>query len=157
MITRYSVDTSALIQPWRDVYPPRRFKGFWQRYTSLFDSGQAVAVDEVLRELRKKDGDDLLAWVKERPSAMFVALEPDIQRATTQALDLCRRMVGSHKGYNVADPFVIGLAIARELTVVTFETPSGGLKRPRIPDVCKELHVPCVDMIGLLDAEDWEV
>ncbi|MFG2738649.1 DUF4411 family protein [Streptomyces chartreusis] len=150
----YSLDTSALITPWRDTYPPRRFKGFWERYEELIDSGRAFAVDEVAIELKRRD-DELAEWIKLHPS-LFVPLEADIQLATIEALRLCERMVGNIRGRNGADPFVIGLAKARGLTVVTMEKATNSLKRPKIPDVCNEMGVPCIDVIGLMDREQWE-
>lgn len=150
----YSLDASALIVPWRDQYPPRIFKGFWERYDEMIIAGQAVAVDEVYKEIEKKD-DDLKEWVRDR-LRMFVALEEDIQLAVTEVLTLSERMVGSQKGRNAADPWVIALAKVRGLTVVTMERASGNLNRPKIPDVCDTLSVPCIDVIGLVDKEGWQ-
>lgn len=155
LLARYSIDTSALIQPWRDLLPPRRFPSFWHRYAGLFDSGEAIAVDEVNLELKRREGDDLLRWVGDRPSTMFVALDTDIQQAVLDLLSQSERLIGSHKGHNAADPWVIALAMARDLTVVTCELPSGGARRPKIPDVCELVGVAWINIVGLCDAENW--
>ncbi|HEY5528413.1 MAG TPA: DUF4411 family protein [Thermoleophilia bacterium] len=157
LLARYSIDTSALISPWRDSLPPRRFKTFWKEYTNLFDSGQAIAVDEVHLELRKREGDDLLEWVKHRPASMFVALDSDIQMAALELLEKSDKLLGTHKGRNAADPWVIALAMARGLAVVTCELPSGTDRRPKIPDVCDALGIPWLGIVDLCDAEHWDL
>ena len=156
LLARYSIDTSALISPWRDSLPPRRFKTFWKEYTGLFDSGQAIAVDEVHLELCKRDGDELLQWVNDRPTSMFVALETDIQQAALKLLETNGGLLGTHKGHNAADPWVIALAMARGLSVVTCELPSGS-RRPKIPDVCEAQGVPWLSIVDLCDAEGWSL
>jgi hypothetical protein len=56
----------------------------------------------------------------------------------------------------VADPFVIGLAIANKSAVVTEETLSGNLMKPRIPDVCNSLGVRCTNLAGFLREQAWQ-
>ena len=57
---------------------------------------------------------------------------------------------------NGADPFVIGLAIARGGSVVTQETPRTIIK-PRIPDVCEALEVPCMTLPEFVDSQGWQL
>lgn len=150
----YSLDTSALMVPWNDHYQRRVFGGFWDRYEALIDCGEAVAVEEVLLEIEKRD-DDLREWARAR-RGMFLPLTADVQRALSDVLAFSQRMVGTQKGRNAADPWVIALARARGLTVVTMERANGNLTRPKIPDVCAALQVPCIDVLGLAVAEGWK-
>lgn len=69
----YSVDTSALGDAWVRYYPPDVFHTLWKRLDGLVAKGRLLAIDEVQRELEKKD-DELLKWVAERP-AMIVPLD----------------------------------------------------------------------------------
>jgi hypothetical protein len=57
-------------------------------------------------------------------------------------------MTGNGGSRNLADPFVIGLAHARGGIVVTEESMSGSLARPRIPDVCAAMNSQCVGLSG---------
>jgi len=149
----YSLDTSALMQPWNDTYPREVFGTFWDRYHDLVVSGDAVAIDEVLTEIEKRD-DDLCKWVKSHPG-MFVPAEKDIQLALIKVLAHSERMVGSQKGRNAADPWVVALALARGFTVVTMELSSGNPTKPKIPDVCAALGVRCISVIGLAQEQRW--
>jgi hypothetical protein len=57
---RYSLDTSGILDGWRH-YPPDIFPPVWERFDTLITSGDARASDEVLRELKKKEGDETYA------------------------------------------------------------------------------------------------
>jgi sugar phosphate isomerase/epimerase len=55
-----------------------------------------------------------------------------------------------------ADPWVISLAAARGLTVVTFETPGrASSPEPKIPKACAKLGVPSVDIMGFMASLGW--
>ena len=51
------------------------------------------------------------------------------------------------------DPFVIALAMVNQGTVVTEENATGNIAKPRIPDVCDALGVPCLTLIGYIEAQ----
>ena len=40
-------------------------------------------------------------------------------------------------------------------TVVTEETARGNLTSPRIPDVCGDLGVPCLNLMEYIEAQGW--
>ncbi len=52
-----------------------------------------------------------------------------------------------------ADPFVIALAKVGRYTVITEETGIGSLGK--IPGVCNAMKVECINLMQLIDAEDW--
>lgn len=150
----YSVDTSALMDMWARYYPPDVFGTLWQRLDGLVQEGRFLVIDEVLRELEKKD-DALHKWVKARP-AMVVPLDVSIQRRATQIINLFPTLAqsgGVMRGR--ADPFVIALAQERGLTVVTAENEKPS--KPKIPDACKALGIPCTTLVKLFRAEGWQV
>lgn len=61
--------------------------------------------------------------------------------------------------YEEADAYVIALARQRGGIVVTQETAAAEKNRPRrthfIPDVCRELGIPCISLLGLMRKEGW--
>ena len=63
--------------------------------------------------------------------------------------------------YEEADAYVIALARLRDGIVVTQETPAAEKNRPRrthfIPDVCRELGLPCISLLGLMRREKWSM
>lgn len=61
--------------------------------------------------------------------------------------------------FEEADAYVIALAKLREGIVVTQETPAAEKRNPRrthfIPDVCRDLGIPCINLLGLMRREGW--
>jgi hypothetical protein len=148
----YCIDTSALIAAWSERYPVRRIPGFWQRLDDLIQRNRLVGPEEVRIEIKKK-ADGLYAWVNER-KAMFLELEEPIQQQAKGLLAEFPWLLKNTPGKSPADPFVIALAVERKLTVVTEESP-GNARKPQIPYVCEAKGIKCIDLLGLLEAEDW--
>ena len=149
----YSFDTSAILNGRRDQLPPSVFSGLWQRIEAMIAEGGIRAVDVVRDELGKRD-DDANGWARAQ-TGLFVPLDQDIQLATRRILQTYPKMMGTGGGRTGADPFVIGLALARTGTVVTDETFSGNLDKPRIPDVCKAVSVPCMNLVTFVETQNW--
>jgi hypothetical protein len=149
----YSFDTSSLLNGRRDLLPPNVFGSVWQQIEVAIVDGEVRAIDVVRDELSKRD-DEVLQWVKTQ-HGLFVPLDEGVQRATTDVLDAHPKLMGHGGGRNEADPFVIALAITTGATVVTEETKSGNLAKPRIPDVCGALGVPCCGLIGFLQQQGY--
>lgn len=153
--TVYSIDTSCLVHGWRRAYPPKRFPGLWAQIDTLIDDGRLIGSIEVYNELEKKD-DDIFAWAKERKGALFREIDDDVQGAVVHIMATYPKLVDTGKGKSGADPFVIAQALACNpaLTVITQEQ-GGSEGKPRIPFVCQAEGVPCIDLLTLIDAEDW--
>lgn len=47
---------------------------------------------------------------------------------------------------NVADPFLVAKAMKYGYTVVTYEISANGGRKIKIPDVCKEFGVKCINI-----------
>lgn len=151
----YSIDTSCLVHGWRRAYPPKRFSGLWARIDDLIGEGRLVASIEVYNELEKKD-DEIFAWAKERKEALFREIDDDVQGAVVHIMATYPKLVDTGKGKSGGDPFVIAQALAGDpvLTVVSQEK-GGTADKPRIPFVCQAEGVPCIDLLELIEAEDW--
>jgi hypothetical protein len=149
----YSFDTSALMDGWVRSYPPDVWPSLWHRVEQLAAEGSVVVTEEVFRELGKK-ADDLHEWVKARPS-MIVAVDADHIARVKSYLSRWPRLVDSKKNRSGADPFVIALAEQRNIAVVTGENATGSLIRPRIPDVCDQIHVRHTTFLGMVREQGW--
>lgn len=122
----------------------------------MIEAGEILAVDEVKHEIRRKD-DEVAAWVRTQ-RGLFVPLEHDIQQATKEVLAACPRLMAQHgASRNSADPFVVGLALARGGTVVTQESVANSARRPKIPDACIAVGVPWMTLPEFVDAQGWQV
>lgn len=61
--------------------------------------------------------------------------------------------------HDEADRYIIALAKLHGWAVVTHETPAHSMKHAVrthfIPDVCRGLGVPCIDLLELMRREKW--
>lgn len=149
----YSFDTSAILNGRRDLFRPTVFQTLWAQIEDAIAAGQIRSVDEVQRELARRD-DDARQWA-DAQTDLFVPLELPIQQSAKQILSVHPRLVGQGGRRSAADPFVIALAMVRNGTVVTEETARGNLTSPRIPDVCADLGVPCLNLMEYIEAQGW--
>jgi len=149
----YSIDSSGILDLFR-YYPPDVFPTIWTQMDSAASGEIVFAIDEVYRELEKKD-DVAFQWVKAH-RMMVVALDTEIQQRVTTILAAHPRLIDTRKNRSSGDPFVVGLAQSRGLTVVTGERASGVIGKPNIPDVCGVLGIPCMDVLSMFRNEGWK-
>jgi hypothetical protein len=149
----YSLDSSGVLDLFR-IYPPDVFPTIWTQMESAARDGIVFAIDEVYRELEKKD-DAAFQWLKAR-RAMIVALDTEIQQRVAAILTAHPRLVDTRKNRSSGDPFVIGLAQARGLKVVSGERASGVIAKPNIPDVCAALGIDCINVLSMFRNEGWK-
>ena len=152
-MTFYSLDTSSPLNGRRDLLPPGTFVTLWDNIELMIAVGDIQCVDEVRNELAKRD-DVIHDWAKSQPE-LFVPLAADVQLAARDVLSVHPRLVGVGGGRNTADPFVIALARARNGVVVTEETLSGNISKPRIPDVCGAMGVPWLNLVRFVQEQGW--
>ena len=147
----YCLDTSALIHAAVRAYPMDVFGSFWTRLECLIDEGRAIARKEVEKEIKKQD-DELRDRCKGR-SSLFVAPEVEIQQTMSAVAQQFPSLVNQTKLRGLADPWVVATAQTMEATVVTQE----GSKptKPKIPDACRALGIPCLNLLDFIRAEGW--
>lgn len=153
MTVSYVFDTSALIKAWVEQYPPDTFPALWDNMAGLVADGRLKAPDEVLAELKKQD-DGLHGWVSAREEQMIVATTRDLLLEVTAILADHQHLVKTGPGRGRADPFVIALAAQHGCPVVTQEK-GGSNTKPRIPYVCEQRGVVCINVLAVLRAEGW--
>lgn len=151
---KYCIDTSALLHGWVRTYPPDILPPFWERMGELIDEGIIVAPMDVLIELEKKEGDTLHQWCKERDH-MFLEID-GFQDKITEIMAKYPRLVDTRKNKSGADPMVIALAMSNNpgLCVVT-EEKGGSEERPKMPYVCDEEDVRCINLLQMIRDLKW--
>lgn len=151
MATTYCIDTSSLISAWYERYKPNRFPKLWDQLDQLVIEGRLVSSLLVLAECEKRSP-ELAVWLGERAS-MFLPPDPVIQERVKHVTNTYSGLVMSGKEKFAADPFVIATAEVRGFTVITEEKGIETLKK--IPGVCRDMGLPCINLVTLFDEEDW--
>jgi NAD(P)H-hydrate repair Nnr-like enzyme with NAD(P)H-hydrate epimerase domain len=119
----------------------------------MVNSGTIRCVDLVRDELSARE-DEVCTWAKAQLD-LFVTLTPDVQRAVREVLTQHQRIIGVGSGRSGADPFVIALAVVNRGVVVTEETASRNLTKPKIPDVCDAMGVRHLTLLGFVQEQGW--
>jgi hypothetical protein len=138
-------------------YPTDVFTGLIANINALIAAGRFLAPALVKEEIGAVGTAELIDWTENHsgvfvPNASVLAETLAIQNQFTGLLD-------PKAAYEEADAYVIALAKMRNGIVVTQETPAAEKRNPRrthfIPDVCRELGIPCISLLGLIRREGW--
>ena len=152
MTTVYCIDTSALIAAWYERYKPNRFPKLWDEFDALIKASRLVSSSLVLRECSKQRSEELHDWLQPRTS-MFQVPDETVQGQVDHIVNTYTGLVSAGKEKFQADPFVIAQSKVGGYTVITEET--GPTSLAKIPGVCNAMKVDCINLMQLIDAEDW--
>lgn len=155
----YSLDTSVFMDWQARYYPLDLFPSLETKFTELIAAGPGRAVQLVREELDAVGTPGLRAWAKNH-SGLFVPIDPAVQAAGA-AIEASYPDLMDPKGlHESADAYVIALAQTSGGTVVSQETSASEKKSHKrthfIPDVCRDLGVPCINLLGLMRREGWK-
>lgn len=143
----YSFDSSAFINPFRRYYPQDLFPKFWDAVAERIASGEIIASEVVRDEIDEKD-DQLKTWVRGQ-SGLFMQVDEKQQDEVAKILGRFPNWVDIESSKNNADPFVIALAKANGLVVVSDEI-NGSEQNPKIPFVCRQVGVSHLRVIEFI-------
>lgn len=153
----YSVDTSSLMDWQARYYPADVFAGLRAQIDALGELGRFLAVALVEDEVRAVGTADMANWLEDRKNIIVPTAEVLMEAQLIQ-----NRFTGLRDPkaeFEEADSYVIALAKNRNGIVVTQETPAAEKRNPKrthfIPDVCRELGIPCISFLGLIRREGW--
>jgi len=154
----YVVDTNIFMDWQVRYYPTDIFNSLLKSLETLIAGERFVAPALVHEELDKVGTDELSKWAMEHPGIWVKNAE-----ILGEAVAIQGRFPGlldPKAEYEEADAYVIALAIKRNGIVVTSETPAAEKRKPKrefyIPDVCREIGVPCINLLGLMHREKWQ-
>lgn len=146
----YVIDTCSLIAM-AETYPKDVFPGVWDKIDELIDQGIIVSVEDVHEELASKD-DDVYQWANVRIQ-IFKDLDDSVQQSAIEILQTHSNLLDLKNNKSSADPFLIATARVYGGVVVTEEDFSGGHHRSKIPDVCRDYGIQCIDLLKMLRKE----
>lgn len=158
---KYSIDTNVIVSFLHDSdsehYPADVFMPQWECLERAMKDGRVVAARRVETELEKwqKKAQPLEVWLQSH-RYLFRDIVSDAQ------LDGAKRIVNAYPAYGLdknrlGDLEVMTLAMAQKLFVVSLEqrAEQHSRKRPKIPNVCQEFGIGCVNLAGFLREEGF--
>ena len=159
----YLLDANVLIAAANGLFQLDRVPQFWSWLEDMGHQGRVAVPVEIWEEF--KDGNDLLAaWARsgDMKDALLLVEEADPGLvgevvSVGYAADLSDTEIAEVG----RDPFLIAYAYSRpdERVVVTGEVSRPGRQRGRrkVPDVCSDLGVECMDLVGLINTLDFRI
>ena len=154
-MTRYSIDTSALIDGLERYYPAKHFPKLWELVDELVDDGRFLISEEVWREAQSKDA-TVKDWCNDPRKSRDSCKVP-----TNDAIGaVAGEIMAQHPSWvtqgqkNGADPFVIAVGEVLSAQVISGER-NGGPSKPKIPYVCKQRGLPYGRFIDINITEGW--
>jgi hypothetical protein len=153
----YAVDSSSLMDWQGRHFPTDVFPGLVEKVEGLIVAERFIAPALVKEEVGAVGTAGLIEWTEDH-AAIFVPTGEVI----AEALTIQNQFTGLRNPraeYEEADAYVIALAKMRNGIVVTQETPAAEKRNPKrthfIPDVCRELGISCISLLGLMRREGW--
>lgn len=148
----YSMDASSLIEAYHS-YPFDIFPSLWSKLEELIKNDR-LKMFELVFDNEVKD-EEIKEWCKEKELDSYIRVTTD-QVDQNKAQKLMPILVNPDTGESGGDPWVI--ALAQDLLngiVVTQEKLSRNKDKPKIPNVCRDLDIECIDILGLMRKEKW--
>lgn len=158
---KYCIDTSALIGAWHEVFPRDLFEPLWEVLEDMCNRHGIISVENVMDELREREGDKLVEWAEQFDSLSY-PLDDELQPIVTRVMDTCSSdprtgLVNPKKLKSDGDPFVIALALKHGITVVSQEQQQiGPNDRIKIPQACTRMGVRHMSLFEMARAERWK-
>jgi len=161
----YIIDTSSLIDL-NIRYPIDVFPSLWKKVEELISKGFLISHREVLKEICNQD-DLLKKWALQQKN-FFRDITPKQAQIAKQILKKYPSMAKPKNEYGAADPFVIALAVEmgipgaqqelfktiKKRLIVTQEKLRG--LKVKIPLVCQDFNIECIDIIEMYRIEGWK-
>ncbi|MBE0469894.1 MAG: DUF4411 family protein [Methyloprofundus sp.] len=151
---RFLLDANTYIQAKNQYYGMDICPAYWDWLDLKFELGELASIEMVGIEL-KAGNDELAQWARDRPHH-FISNddEPTQQVFTTivQSLMAGDYNAGSRDNFIAkADPWIIAKASVLGATVVSHESRlEPTTKKVKVPNVCEEFGVTCINTFELL-------
>ena len=149
-------DADAFMTPWKAIYPIEIFPTLWSEVASRKD--RIVFLKPIYNEI-EPGGGGLKDWLESNHFSPTDANSTDVSMLSVDLEREYRAGASSQvsqpsKGVSVNDLRLIAYAKVHEKTVVTLEARQTELpkekRKYRIPAVCEEKGVPCINFVEML-------
>lgn len=157
----YIVDSNFFIQAHRAYYPLDVITSFWSKISQLSAQEKIKSIDKVKIEIYDNSSheDELKAWCQNHlPNEFFLNTAGSIgnyaqiaQWASSMSHHYYKNAIDDFLATNLADPWLVALAMGQQITIVTYEKSEPNIKRKiKIPEVCNQFGVRYINTIDML-------
>lgn len=168
MRTIFLLDANAFLTPSKNYYNFDLAPSYWEKLNQLATDGRIKTIDKINDEICVRDKenkkDDLQIWFENEFKGEVVQTKD--QKIVNEYQKVIQYLYNTPKyskkaflewgsNHELADPWLIATAKVKNWSIVTLEIKkhyNGGtpLKNAKIPNVCEDLHVDCVDVFSMM-------
>ncbi len=146
---KYIIDTCAILSQKEDrQYRRRIYEKLWKNIDNLVKESVIVTCSEIFEEI---SDEPIQKWLKDC-NCTILQIDELIQKNVTTVVTSNPQLIDFKQLKSSGDAFLIATAMKYSLTVITEENKDSNKK---IPYVCKNLGVPCVNILELCELEQW--
>lgn len=146
---KYIIDTCAILSQKEDrAYRRNVFKDLWKNIDTMVKEHIIVTCSEIFEEIGDKD---IKKWIQEC-NCKIIPINEIVQKNVRKVVTSNPQLINFKQIKSSGDAFLIATAMQYSLTVITEENKDSNKK---IPYVCENLGVPCVNIIELCELEKW--
>ena len=147
--TIYIIDTSSILSQKDTELHRRKINKTLRKYIDeLIKQKRIVTCSEIMEEVKDKD---IKKWYVGL-NGEILPIDDEVQTNVKKVVTSNPQLVDFKENKSSGDAFLIATTMKYGYTVITEENKT---KQKKIPFVCKNLNVPCVDIIGLCEQEGW--
>jgi predicted nucleic acid-binding protein len=147
---KYVMDASSFIsQKDGEPHNKRTFKTLWQNIERLISEGVIITCSEIANELNDPE---VSSWLNALHCTV-IPIDDEIQENVIQVVTTNPKLINIGENKSSGDPFLIATAMKYGITVITEERKNSPKK---IPQVCANMGINCIDINGLCLREGWE-
>ncbi len=170
MSGNYCIDANVFLTTWYISYPPHILGPLWDSITEskdsieiikpVFDEIEPISAQDIKQSIDKKKGKYPLRMWLESVGFPIPVIDDDVNHLSL-LLEREYEVSPLTKGANQIDITLIAYAKVYNNIVVTLEAPQpnkpGKKSNYKIPLICKEKDVKCVDFIKMLNELDISI
>lgn len=148
---RYIIDTNSILAQ-KEGEPYRRnvFRTLWSNIEKLITEKSLVMCQENRLEV---EDEDIQKWLNSL-SIVVLPIDDEIQANVTKVVTTNPKLIDFKEVKSSGDAFLIATAMKYGLTVITEENKKSNKK---IPYVCENMGVPCINLLELCEKQGWSM
>ncbi len=150
----YVFDTCSFIKL-EHTYPIKHFPSVWAYFDQMISDEKIHSSYVIYKEILNGK-DIILNWAKAN-SSIFKPVTLEIQQEAKNIVNKYPSILDYKRAKSGADPFIIAMAKTNNHILVTEETLSGNPLPKKIPDICKLLNIPCIDLLNVIKRENFVI
>ncbi len=166
IMERFLLDANSFITPYKNYYAFDIVPTYWKKIEPVIVRSNVAILDLAYNEVLAGN-DQLTQWITsvtgiailDHKESSIVSKYGEVMNYISNSPYYSSAAVRKWAGPNIADPWLIAAASAKDYTIITFEQTAGIISlnnpsgKPKIPDIANAFHVNCKNLFEFMRKE----